>query len=546
MAGLKLLEGARVVSEFPLGDDVVVGRSVKADIRIAHNSVSQRHARLYRSGTQVLIEDLNSTNGTAVNGSRVSSPRALRHQDSIRLGQCSLVFVDEAETSPQAVIADDAPASILFRLEVSEPALSVLGRDQSDEAVLLRRRLEQMYAITRAIGQTFVEQQLLELVLRGLFDLLPQIERGGVLLLDRPGGELEPRVARDREWREVFVPVSRTIVRQVMAERQGVLSIDPSSDQRFATSETMDSLRMRSVICAPLVARGEVFGVIQVDGMARGGRELGEDDLSLIVGVTSQTALSLANARMHARLVHEELLKQDLALATRIQSRFLRRQLPQWPGYEFALHYEPAYEVGGDFCLNLPLPEGKLGLAIGDVSGKGVSAALYMAKLTSELRYLSAAEHRPEIILEELNRSFCRDAEEGMFATVVVLAIDGSNHRVAFANGGHPSPLLRRRHGTVAAVGKSQGVALGVQEDWRYRTSEVTLEVGDALLLYTDGALEAPSELGELFGEERLYAAMAAADGSAESVKANVARAVRNFSPQPADDLTLLCAARRA
>jgi phosphoserine phosphatase RsbU/P len=196
----------------------------------------------------------------------------------------------------------------------------------------------------------------------------------------------------------------------------------------------------------PILTAEETFGLMQLDSQ-RAGQPFDEGDMALLMGIAQQIAISLARARLHARLVKQELLQHDLALAGKLQQRFLPRSLPEVPGYAFSATCNPALEVGGDFYAWLELADGRVGVAVGDVSGKGVSAALCMARAMSELRHRAAAEAEPERILEQVNRVLCEDLEEGMFVTVALLSIDPTSGDIRFARAGHPAPVVRDRAG---------------------------------------------------------------------------------------------------
>ncbi|MDQ2869750.1 MAG: PP2C family protein-serine/threonine phosphatase, partial [Acidobacteriota bacterium] len=221
----------------------------------------------------------------------------------------------------------------------------------------------------------------------------------------------------------------------------------------------------------------------------------------------------------------------------------LPKSPPSREGFDIRAHYQPALEVGGDYYDFLELPDGRLGIAVGDVSGKGVSAALYMVKVRGEVRYHSAGLSDPGEILAHVNRAICRDmADDGMFVTAVLLVLDPARRRLTVASAGHMPPVLRRADGTLVVLESPRSAPLGAREDAEFLPAGFDLTEGDTVVAYTDGVSEAVGRKEQLFGDERLRAAVRAAPGTPEDVLTAVLDAVREFSkgePQ-SDDLTVL------
>jgi serine phosphatase RsbU (regulator of sigma subunit) len=180
-------------------------------------------------------------------------------------------------------------------------------------------------------------------------------------------------------------------------------------------------------------------------------------------------------------------------------------------GYEFFDFYDPAQELGGDYFDYIPLSGGRLAIALADVSGKGISAALLMAKLSAEARYCLASEPTPAAAIARLNQVFCESRWEDRFITLVVGVLDPKQHEVTLVSAGHGSPLLRRPSCEVEAVGEEAGgLPLGVASEWEYEEFRLTLGPGDSLLFCTDGITDAMNPAGEFYGNDRLLAQLRA------------------------------------
>ena len=231
---------------------------------------------------------------------------------------------------------------------------------------------------------------------------------------------------------------------------------------------------------------------------------------------------------------------------------FLPRALPEVPGYEFFAHYEPALEVGGDYYGFIPLADGRLGVALGDVAGKGVPAALLMAKLSSDARFSFLTEPdlaRAVTRLNDLLYEFTSVADR--FVTLAAAVIDPRSHVVTLANAGHFSPLLYRQSAgslTDAIPKKVAGVPLGIMEGFAFDMCEVTLEPGDSLVLYSDGLPDMLSPANEPFGYPGIHEAVLEASGPStpRSLGERLLQAVTHHASghEAPDDLTLVCFGR--
>jgi len=362
------------------------------------------------------------------------------------------------------------------------------------------------------------------------------------MLYDAEENQLLPEVARTRSGEATEIAVSRTLIREVIQSHQGLLCADALDDARYSMGASIVNFQIRSVIVVPMIAEGKVLGVVHVDG-AESSKAFEEDDMALLLGIASQAALSLANSRLHQRLLKQELLEQDLMLANRIQHKFLPQRPPQVPGYDFQDDYNAALEVGGDYYDFFELPNGQIGIALGDVSGKGVSAALYMAKLSSDVRFQSASRTGPAEIMNGINASLMADVEEGMFVTLVYLSLDPATGEVQYSNAGHLRPLLRRANGEVISLEGAADVPLGIDEETEFRQDSFQLEPGDTVVIFTDGVVEATDPDHEQFGDERVLETLKASSGTPADVKETILSAVKAFfrGAPPNDDLTLVC-----
>ena len=272
-------------------------------------------------------------------------------------------------------------------------------------------------------------------------------------------------------------------------------------------------------LAVPLVSQGELIGVLNV-GPRRSEQEYSTDDRRLLENLAAQAAPALrvgqlvrqqkAEARTRERFEHE------LEVARLIQQNFLPRELPQLAGWQIAAFYRPAREVGGDFYDVIPLADGQLGFVVGDVTDKGVPAALVMAATRSVLRASAQRLIDPGVVLERVNEHLCPDMPAKMFVTCLYGVLEPTTGRFRFANAGHDLPYVKTAEGSVEL--RARGMPLGLMEEMAYEEEETVLAPGDSLLLHSDGIAEAHTPQGEMFGFPRLKEAVARYPGGAELI----------------------------
>jgi phosphoserine phosphatase RsbU/P len=539
-------EGPRAGQRFEFAGDADIGRDPKAGVSIDDRTISRRHAAVTVRPVGIFVTDLKSQNGTSVNRRRIAAPTRIVEGDEVRVGSVVLLFHERApeqtEHETTSVRLVDRAAAVIATLAAADPAKTLIREGEKLSAAALRKRLEVMHDVSVAFHLTLDEQALLSRILEKILEVVSAADRGFIVLLEEDGETLRPGAVRTRPGTPGEVAVSKTLVWDVIRNKRGIVSADARRDARLAEAHSITSLDLKAVICVPMIADGKVHGVIALDSLTSAGA-FGKDELSLLVAIAAQAALALAKARLHQRLVQTELLERDLELAARIQSRFLPRDGPERAGWEFVAHYRAAIEVGGDYYDFLELPEGRIGVGLGDVSGKGISAALCMVKLSSELRYQSSGRLEPGEMLRDANRVLAVDFEDGMFVTCVLSVVDTDTGDVAVASAGHMPPLVRRADGSVVELGVSRTPPLAVNEMAVYTSRTHRLEKGDVAVLYTDGVSEATREGGELFGMDRLVQTISSAGPTAGDVLDAIITAVRDFvagEPQ-SDDITLVC-----
>jgi sigma-B regulation protein RsbU (phosphoserine phosphatase) len=554
MAYLRVTQGDKVGRIIPLRKVTCFGRGLDMDIRIDDLTVSKRHARVISNDRgEFILEDLASSNGTFLNGSQVST-RKLRPGDERRIGGSSYVFhkggedskVPATEQKAFNIEEDKTSTSVLSSVEMSydTATMPALGAERNiEELISANTRLRTMLEIFQSIGAALDEDELLEKILDKLFQAFPETGRGFIILRDPDTGQLTPRamkMARPGGPDEERLQISGTILEYVLEQKTAVLSADAMSDERFPTSQSILDFEMRSVMCAPLMYEEEVLGFILLDTQ-RIASNYDQEGLTLLRDIANSAALTIANARLHSQLLKRERLEQDLRTASRIQNSFLPKEPPRVSDYQFLDWYGTALEVGGDFYDFVELPDSRMLVVVGDVSGKGISAALMMAKMASNVRFFAGTLDSPGELLHKLNEVALASAED-MFVTVLLLLLDWERHTIRLCNAGHCYPMIRRADGVVDRIEGGTGFPVGITGDAEFPEETIELEDDAVICGFSDGVIEAMDEEGKLFGYKKLSAAMAAADVTPGSVVRSIQRALREHTGSAAqsDDLTLV------
>jgi serine phosphatase RsbU (regulator of sigma subunit) len=253
---------------------------------------------------------------------------------------------------------------------------------------------------------------------------------------------------------------------------------------------------------------------------------------------------------MHESLLQRARVDRDLRLAEQIQRRFLPQSVPTVPGYEFFAHYRAAYEVGGDYYDFVPLPDGRLALTLGDVAGKGVAAALMMAKFSGDTRYCVLTEKTPAAAGDRLNELLFNAGLDDRFITMCLGVLDPAANTFTFCSAGHLPVLVRRVQGHVDSIGTEiSGFPLGIMPISAYEQDTIDLHEGDLVLIYSDGVTDgrnAQDDQYDTSDNPRLTRRLASASGNAETVGRAILQDIREYTegkPQ-FDDLTMICFGR--
>lgn len=475
----------------PIGASLVVGRAKDCGLVLPDTAASRRHAEIRSTGDGFLCRDLGSRNGTIVNGSPTHICE-LAHGDRVLIGETVLRF--ELGEEPAAV---SVPGKTVFLQTV----LDSTGRVQeSPPTSSSKELLEAAYTLMNALASNFNPCDLVDRVLETTTNAI-HAHRGAVLFAG-PGGELEPcpicghvhtihRGHAEPAHVDEF-NISESVARRVLTEGENVLYQGGWADGSIDPSASIATLNLTSILCVPIRTQDEILGILYMDTDVAD-KAYSHDDLLLAAAAGNSAGLALENANNHRMLLEKQRMEQDIEAAWNIQAGFL---VSDWPAddsrFEVFGTTVPAKVVGGDFYDFARLDANRVGVLIGDVSGKGVPAALTMAQLLAEFRLSAPGVKSPSELLAKLNEGLVKRSQRGMFCTAVVVAIDLRDGRMLGANAGH-HPVLRVTADRIGNALEASGPPIGVVSGASWQDEREVLEPGESLMFYTDGIIEARS-----------------------------------------------------
>lgn len=509
------------------GELMIIGREDGCQIVIPHHAVSRKHAQIVRAGNQFFIEDLKSRNKTFLNSKEVSPPvrQPLNPDDRIKICDFLFRFHDERVAKPaklpdwmskgaaQREADEESDESGMTTIEATQGK----GTAQQFLEVAPQERLRALLDISTSLARVLDLDPLLAQIADTLLGVFKQADRCFLIMLDDAGRPV-PKVMKARRAALDDTRFSRTIVKRALDAKQSYLSEDASNDANIGPSASIAEFKIRSVMCVPLLSNeGNPLGAIQLDTQDRG-KKFTLDDLNLLTIVANLAGVAIEKARLHETVLTREKEAKEIELARKVQLGFLPQTLPVVEGYEFFSHYSPAQTVGGDYYDFITLPGGRVAVVLGDVAGKGVPAALLVAKLSSEVRFclLTVPDLAEAACL--LNEQMIQGGLGDRFVTLALMVLDPKAHTVDIVNAGHMSPKLYK-----AATGElvdaitldATGLPIGTLPGYPFERASVALAPGDALAVFTDGVTDAMNPAGEMFGNDKTDAGLMPDDPAA-------------------------------
>jgi phosphoserine phosphatase RsbU/P len=525
-----------------------IGRSARSDVCIPDAFASRLHAEVRKEGDNFWLQDLGSANGTRYNGIPVKTSTPLSSGGEIQIGETTIIFDDEkpVNVSSSMLIQDGTealdPSKTISFQHRRIPTTELLQGQFSSRNELLGLISKVGVALLSASGLDETLNQVASLV----FEAVPA-ERCVIMLRDETDETMKIKVARIRGKEEIIeeVRISRTVMDEVLKNGKSVLTADAQHDPRFA-SQTMALSGIRSVLAVPLsVDERNIFGLIYADSPTYEAT-FTEEHLNILTTLASVASIRVENATLLEERLERERMERELELATEIQQRFQPSGPPILTGYEFQGISFSCYEIGGDYYDFIERHDGRMLIALGDVSGKGTAAALLMSSLHAAIHAQVAAKSSLDEIVSSVNHYLAANTPANRFVTLFVAELDPSTGKFKYINAGHNPPLVGRIDGAIEQL-SSGGFPLGIIPTAEFEMGEMILDPGEALVIYSDGVSEANNLAGDEFGLDRLAAVIqnnlkASASGLRDKVESSLSSFTQTAPAN--DDITLVIVKR--
>ncbi len=528
--------------ELKIGETYVVGRESHCDVVVPDRSVSRRHCELTVGAEGVRAHDLESANGLFVDG-QIQKDVLLRDGATVSLGMAKLKVIRPVThtgmipiTGLQELIAagggpaDDPLSSISswsessssdidfeegIGLAVTSPApkktkentdssvATSLQGGRSEYRALAKERLALLVETGKSLGQSSDLEELLGRIVDHLFQILPV--RRAVIALTDDGVTFVPRkVMPAREGDDLSSVASQSILRSVAESHEGKIFDDAANDQKLNANMSIIISNIRAAICAPIMFNNRCLGAIYADYPGRRGL-YSPADLEFLTAFASIAAVSLENSRMVHELRKQERLRRDMQVAGDIQKGLLPQELDEFENLDIDWTYWPSAMVGGDFFDVFELEDGRIAAVLGDVSGKSVPAAIYMARTLSILRATVTAFPAPGEAMTRTNNLLGESEGRVLFATTFITLIDLETRKIEWCSAGHNPVLVRDPDTGEITQLEAQSPPIGVVPMVEYETYEMQLKPGTFISIYTDGLVEARNKAAVEYGLDAVY-----------------------------------------
>ncbi len=536
-------------------DAITLGRAKDSDVCLADPSCSSSHAVIERAGEGFVVRDAGSKNGTFVNERRIEGPVVLSPGDEILVGSTA-VTVDRPRMPRVKVVdapgeATDPSAFVPFRTILGAASATDVRTSRLAAPADLKEENRGLQIMVR-VSEALVALKPLQELLEDLMDLVDEnlpVDQCVIMLRGDGSPALETRAARIKEKGGAGheIRVSRSIVSMAYDKHLSVIFSDDAADPRLAQGASIVQLNIKSALCVPIGNEQEVIGVLYADRHGRS-EPFKDADLRLLTLLASTAAVKIQQARQFAALIQAEKVQRELKIAADIQRGLLPRSLPSCEGYDMAGRAVPCLEVGGDYFDCICFEGERLGLAVADVSGKGVGAALLMASLRAWLRAELAHGTDLAALAARLNDFVHESSDLNSFITFFYAELDKTTGSLRYVNAGHNPAVIFGRDGAVRELGGT-GLCLGMLPARLYEVGTAALDPGDVLVAYTDGITESRNAAEAEFGVDGLAEAVRGErDKDASAILEAVFSRLSEFTAgaEPFDDRTLVVVKRNS
>jgi phosphoserine phosphatase RsbU/P len=496
-----------------------LGRSIDNDLAYPDDpALSRRHFTIDPGSGGWTVRDCGSRNGTIVNDAPLDKPRLLRQGDRICAGHLTIEVTAPRRDSLQRPKQTEGVPPAATVMTTLDEVLGQTGTHGKTATTPMVGSTRVVSALIRA-GQELAGHRPLNELFEVILDLaLSAVEARRGVILTVEGQELTVRASRGEGF-----SLSTAVRTKVLGEKTSLIVKDAQFEDALREQKSIVAQRVRSIMAVPLQTADRVIGLIYVDN-ASILRPFSREDLDLLTVMANVAAIRIEHARLALVEQQERLTQSELAQASEIQRSLLPEFAPLVANWELAGYNLACRAVGGDYYDFLPYNDGRMGLFVGDVCGKGLPAALMMSSLQARVQMLMESNPDPATAITTLNRNMAGRFPLGRFITAFFGLLDPSSGQLEYANAGHNYPLILRQTGEVEDL-RGGSMVLGLFPHIIYRLQRTCLKGGDMLVLFSDGVTEAARQTGEQFGEQRLAAFL----------KANLSQTCTDLVPKLVD-----------
>ncbi len=470
----------------------VIGRSSEADLVVPDKTVSRKHAEFEvgPDGLTIHLTDLESRNGTLVNGKKLTGRIPVKAGDHLTFGQAQFRLtsgntpVNDSTSFPRAILPENIAEHSVF-LSMNE-ALKPLPARVTD----LPELLPTLFDMAKTLVLPEPQEEMLRRALGLVAKVIPS-ERLAVLFTSSDQNEIYAAATLLPNGRDLGTfTLSRTIVREILTNKSAILIGDPTSDPRFASQQSVIMSAMKSAMAVPMMDEDRVLGILYVD-TTNPLHRYSDEYLRLLATFGNIIAARLMNYQLLQARQEKQLIDAELHRASSIQNNLLIKIPPRIAGFDVHAFQRQSRLVGGDLYDVALLPDGRLVFLVADVSGKGLGAALLMSNILASFRIFY---NDPTFTLEKAVKSVSTQLHKYSapedFATLFVGLLSPDNDSVSFVNAGHNPPLVVRNDGSLEYLQPS-GTMIGAFDFSTWQESSVKLSSGEFIFVFSDGVTEA-------------------------------------------------------
>lgn len=512
-----------------------LGRSSVCEIVLPDPAVSKQHAEVQLEGGSIMVNDLGSRNGTFVNEVRITDPTKLEPKDNLRIGHMTLKLKDQ-EYSTVTRLSPESSTKPQLTTSIDE-AKTMAGQTHSDV----------MIGALHEAGQLLSKRLSLDELYESIIELLGRFVRADrIMLIDGELKDGEPHVLASQTKNadpDAPLRLSRTMLREVLESRRSFLTRDALADDRFSAQESIISTGTHAAMAAPLFDNDNILGVVYVDSK-NPTVVYDSEELNRLTLLANMVAVKMTNSRLEVAEEERRRLMAEAERANQIQRNLLPQEEPIVAGYDIFAFQKTCHEVGGDLYDYRSDADGQFWLSLGDVTGKGMGAAMLMSSAMAGLQLLEEQVSTPLELVSRLHRHMARRVEMGQFVTLFSGVLDPATGELHYVNAGHNPPILLRENEKLEL--DSTGIPVGLLPEYTWTDARCVLNPGDTLIIFSDGVTE--TERGEEQYEDHEWAKFldrARGVGSKDLTDQLLEDLDRFAGDEPdGDDLTLLIVRR--